>query len=82
RAQRIKEQIGFESQEQKQRDKDTADFRKAKAEARKDEVHQARMALLISKNTHQELKNQQLRANTTMFQGPESRLGAANEVSG
>ncbi|MBV9083697.1 MAG: hypothetical protein JOZ62_13540 [Acidobacteriaceae bacterium] len=56
--------IGFESQERKQREKDVADFRKAKSEARKDEVHQARMSLLISKTTHQELKNQQLRGRT------------------
>ena len=61
RAHRRKEEIGFESQQQKQRAQDTADFRKAKAEARRDEVHQARMALLISKTTHQELKNQALR---------------------
>jgi len=73
-AQRVKQEIGFESQEQKQRAQDTADFRKAKAEARKDEVHQARMALLISKNTHQELKNQQLRISSTTSVCPNSRF--------
>ncbi|MBV9084565.1 MAG: hypothetical protein JOZ62_17970 [Acidobacteriaceae bacterium] len=74
RAQRVKEQIGFESQERKERAQDTADYRKAKADTRKEEIHQARMHLLISKTTHQELKNQQLRNGFTVTPCPNSRL--------
>ncbi|MBV9083405.1 MAG: hypothetical protein JOZ62_12055 [Acidobacteriaceae bacterium] len=68
--------IGFESQERKERAQDTADFRKAKAEARKNELHEAKMHLLMSKTAHQELKNQQLRSKTAHLV-PEEQVAAA-----
>ena len=79
RAQKHKEEIGFESQKEKQRDKNAADYHTAKAEARRDELHQAKMQLLISQTTHQELKNQALRAPAAGSQCPDSRLGVASE---
>jgi hypothetical protein len=61
RQQRAKQEIGFESQNLKKQAQQATEYRRAKQEARQDELHQAKMNLLTAKNIHQQLKNHELK---------------------
>jgi hypothetical protein len=61
REQKRKAEIGFESQNAKKQAQQATEYRRAKQEARHDELHQAKMNLLTAKNIHQQLKNHQLK---------------------
>jgi hypothetical protein len=52
REQRRKQEIGFESQNAKRLAQQATEHRRAKQDARHDEVHQAKMNLLTAKNIH------------------------------
>src|SRR5262249_16045649 len=61
REQKRKAEIGFESQNQRKQAQQATEYRRAKQEARHDELHQANMNLLTDKNIAQQLKNHQLK---------------------
>jgi hypothetical protein len=61
REQKRKVEIGFESQNATKQAQQATEYRRAKQEARQDELHQAKMNLITAKNIHQQLKNHKLK---------------------